>query len=164
MTGVGPLVDGRSVPVLSFAPGKGSLGPAVVEGREPAGPDEVALGATTMRTLGKRIGDTVVVSGVRDPQRLRVVGRVIVNQGDASGVVAPGKGAIAHEDVWRRISPPGTNNPSFFFVRLDPTADRHRAIQQLSGTSPTPWSSRSSSPTSPTWSVSATYRGSWPAW
>jgi FtsX-like permease family len=132
LTGVGPLVEGRSVPVLSFTPGKGSLGPAVVEGREPTQPDEVALGGTSMRALGKRIGDTVVVSGARDPQRLRVVGRVIVNLGDASGVVAPGKGAIPHEDVWRRISPPGTpNNPSFFFVRLDPNTDRHRAIQQL---------------------------------
>ena len=63
VSGVGSLTDGRSVPLLSFTPGKGSIGPAVVEGREPARPDEVALGATTMRVLGKRIGDTVVVSG-----------------------------------------------------------------------------------------------------
>jgi hypothetical protein len=132
VTGVGPLVEGRSVPVLSFMPGKGSLGPAVVEGREPTRPDEVALGATTMRTLGKRIGDTVKISGVGEPQRLRVVGRVVVSQGDASGVIAPGKGAIAHVDVWRRISPPGMPIiPSSFFVRLDPATDRYQAVQQL---------------------------------
>jgi predicted lysophospholipase L1 biosynthesis ABC-type transport system permease subunit len=132
VTGVGSFVDGRSVPLLSFAPGKGSLGPAVVEGREPTQPDEVALGATTMRALGKRIGDTVEVSGVGQPQRLRVVGRVIVNQGDAGGAVAPGKGAITHVDLWRRIGPPGTPvTPSSFFVRLDPATDRHQAIEQL---------------------------------
>src|SRR5215211_1284381 len=74
-TGLGPLVEGRSVPLLSFTPGKGSLGPVVVEGREPTQPDEIALGGTSMRTLGKRIGDTVLVSGVGPPQRARVVGR-----------------------------------------------------------------------------------------
>jgi MacB-like periplasmic core domain/FtsX-like permease family len=132
VTGVGSFVDGRSVPLLSFSPGKGSLGPAVVEGREPIRPDEVALGATTMRTLGKRIGDTVEVSGVGEPQRLRVVGRVIVNQGDPGAVVAPGKGAIVHVDVWRRISPSGMPIvPSSFFVRLDPAADRRQAVQRL---------------------------------
>jgi FtsX-like permease family len=132
VTGVGSFVDGRSVPLLSFTPGKGSLRPAVVEGREPTRPDEVALGATTMRALGKRIGDTVEVSGVGESQRLRVVGRVIVNQGDAGTAVAPGKGAITHVDLWRRISPPGIPvTPSSFFVRLDPAADRQRAIAQL---------------------------------
>jgi putative ABC transport system permease protein len=132
VTGVGSFVDGRSVPLLSFTPGKGSLGPAVVEGREPTRPDEVALGATTMRALGKRIGDTVEVSGVGEPQRLRVVGRVIVNQGDAGAAVAPGKGAITHVDLWRRIGPPGMPvTPSSFFVRLDPAADRQRAMAQL---------------------------------
>jgi hypothetical protein len=132
VTGVGSSVDGRSVPLLSFSPGKGSLGPAVVEGREPTGPDEIALGATTMQTLGKRIGDTVEVSGVGEPQRLRVVGRVIVNQGDPGAVVAPGKGAVLHVDVWRRISPSGMPIvPSSFFVRLDPAADRHQAVQRL---------------------------------
>jgi FtsX-like permease family len=78
VSGLGPVVEGRSVPLLSFAPGKGSLGPVVVEGREPTQPDEIALGATTMRTLGKRIGDTVVVSGVGEPQRL--VGRCCVTR------------------------------------------------------------------------------------
>jgi predicted lysophospholipase L1 biosynthesis ABC-type transport system permease subunit len=135
VTGVGSFVDGRSVPLLSFAPGKGSLGPAVVEGREPTRPDEVALGATTMRALGKRIGDTVEVSGVGEPQRLRVVGRVIVNAGDVGAAVAPGRGAITHVDLWRRVGPPGPPGPpvtpSSFFVRLDPATDRHRAIEQL---------------------------------
>jgi predicted lysophospholipase L1 biosynthesis ABC-type transport system permease subunit len=60
------------------------------------------------------------------------VGRVIVNQGDAGGAVAPGKGAITHVDLWRRIGPPGTPvTPSSFFVRLDPATDRHQAIEQL---------------------------------
>jgi hypothetical protein len=130
-SGLGPLVEGQSVPLLSFTPGKGSLGPVVVEGREPTQPDEIALGATSMRTLGKRIGDTVVVSGVGE-QRVQVVGRVVVNMGDGNPTVAPGKGAIAHAGLWRRISPPDApSSPSFFFVRLDPASDRRRAIEGL---------------------------------
>jgi ABC-type lipoprotein release transport system permease subunit len=127
-----PLIDGRSVQLLSFAPGKSELLPTVVEGRAPTQPDEIALGSLTMRTLGKRIGDTVVVATPTASQRLRVVGRVIVNMAQANGSVAPGKGAIAHVDLWRRLSPPGTpSSPGSFFVRLDPTSDRRGAIAQL---------------------------------
>jgi hypothetical protein len=132
LTGLGPQVDGRPTTVLSFLPGKGPLGPVVVEGREPTQPDEVALGATTMRALGKGIGDTVMVSGAGEPQPLRVVGRVVVNLGDGSPTVAPGKGAIAHPDLWRHLNPPGMPLvPTYFFVRLDPAADRDAALERL---------------------------------
>jgi hypothetical protein len=132
MSGIGPLLEGRPVTVLSFAPGKGSLGPVVVEGRGPAQPDEVALGTVTMRTLGRRIGDTVEIRGAGEPQRLRIVGRVVVNLGDGSPSVAPGKGAVVHPDLWRHLDPPGAPiSPSYFFVRLDPAADRRLAIDRL---------------------------------
>jgi FtsX-like permease family len=132
LTGLGPLVDGRPTTLLSFGPGRGALGPVVVEGREPTQPDEIALGATTMRALGKRIGDTVMVSGAGEPQPLRVVGRVVVNLGDGSPTVAPGKGAIAHPELWRSLNPPGMPLiPSYFFVRLDPAGDRRAAIERL---------------------------------
>jgi FtsX-like permease family len=132
MSGIGPLLEGRPVTVLSFAPGKGSLGPVVVEGRGPAQPDEVALGTVTMRTLGRRIGDTVEIRGAGEPQRLRIVGRVVANLGDGSPSVAPGKGAVVHPDLWRHLDPPGAPiSPSYFFVRLDPAADRRLAIDRL---------------------------------
>jgi len=132
MSGIGPLLEGRPVTVLSFASGKGSLGPVVVEGRGPAQPDEVALGTVTMRTLGRRIGDTVELRGAGEPQRLRIVGRVVVNLGDGSPSVAPGKGAVVHPDLWRHLDPPGAPiSPSYFFVRLDPAADRRLAIDRL---------------------------------
>src|SRR5512132_1187056 len=127
-----PLIDGRSVQLLSFVPGKSELLPTVVEGRAPTQSGEIALGSLTMRMLGKRIGDTLVVATPAASQRLRVVGRVIVNMAEANGSVAPGKGAIAHVDLWRRLSPPGTpSSPGSFFIRLDPASDRRRAIAQL---------------------------------
>ena len=134
VSGAGSLTDGHSVPLLSFAPGKGSIGPAVVEGREPARPGEAALGAATMRLLGKGIGDTIVVTGAEAPQRLRVVGRVVVNMGDASAAVGPGTGVVAHVDLWSRLDPsrgPAAATPSWYVVRLDPAADRDRAVARL---------------------------------
>jgi hypothetical protein len=127
-----PLLDGRSVQVMSWTPGKGELLPAVIEGRAPTQPDEIALGSITMHTLGKRIGDTVLATTTGASRRLRVVGRLVVSTGDASAAVTPGKGAIAHVRLWRHLSPPGTPiSPQGFLVRLDPASDRHRAIGQL---------------------------------
>jgi ABC-type antimicrobial peptide transport system permease subunit len=53
---------------------KGTLRPEIVTGRLPQTPNEVALGATTMRALGKRIGDTVRTAG---PQGHPIVERVV---------------------------------------------------------------------------------------
>lgn len=127
-----PLLDGRSVQIIALAPGKGELLPAVIEGRAPTQPDEIALGSVTMRTLGKRIGDTVLATTTGASRRLRVVGRLVVSTGDANAAVTPGKGAVAHVGLWRHLSPPGTPiSPQGFLVRLDPASDRHRAIARL---------------------------------
>jgi FtsX-like permease family len=127
-----PLIDGRSAQIIALAPGKGELPPVVVEGRAPTQPDEIALGSVTMRTLGKQIGETVVATTAGASRRLQVVGRLIVSTGDSNAAVTPGRGAIAHVDLWRHLSPPGTPiSPGSYFVRLDPASDRRRAIAQL---------------------------------
>jgi hypothetical protein len=127
-----PLIDGRSVQIIAWMPGKGELLPAVIQGRAPTHPDEIALGSVTMRTLGKRIGETVVVTTTGASRRLLVVGRLIFSTGDSSAAVTPGKGAIAHVGLWRHFNPPGTPiSPGGFYVRLDPASDRRRAIAQL---------------------------------
>jgi hypothetical protein len=125
-------IDGRAVHLLAFTPGKGELLPAVVEGRAPIQPNEIALGSTTMRELGKHIGDTAQASTADASQRLRIVGRVVFNNTAlAMTVVGPGKGGIVHPDLWRRLSPATPIVPVSFFVRLDPASDRRAAISQL---------------------------------
>jgi hypothetical protein len=125
-------LDGRPVHLLAFAAGKGELQPAVVEGRAPTQPDEIALGSIIMGTLGKRIGDMVLASSGGAAQRLRVVGRVIFNNTAlATEEVGPGEGGIVHVDLWRRLRPSVPVAPVSFFVRLDPASDRRRAVQQL---------------------------------
>jgi hypothetical protein len=78
-------IEGRPVEVLAYD-GAGSAPPAVLDGRLPRAPSEIALGARLLRRLDRSIGDTVtmslegsdIVELPRDvpPQdrRLRVVG------------------------------------------------------------------------------------------
>ena len=73
---------------------EGLTGPmwlAVLEGRVPAGPDEIAVGTSTMRSLDLAVGDMTTVSGPCGKRRVQVVGRSVlplVNGDDPdSGVV-----------------------------------------------------------------------------
>jgi FtsX-like permease family len=83
------LIDGQTVPVLGLATHRGAVEPPTVSGRPlhasaryRLGPrhervsDQIELGATTLRQLGKHVGDTVVVGAGRSTRRLTVVGVV----------------------------------------------------------------------------------------
>jgi hypothetical protein len=83
------LIDGQTVPVLGVATHHGSVEPPTVSGhplhasehyrlekRPQNVPDQVELGATTARQLGKHVGDTVTVGTGRTTRRLTVVGIV----------------------------------------------------------------------------------------
>jgi hypothetical protein len=126
-------IDGRSVPVLAIEERKGSLPPAVIEGREPLRPDEIALGSTTLKHLGRRVGDTVTVAaGDRPARRLRVVGRVVLHQPGWDSVITPGKGGLVHPDEFRRLVPdPSLKYPGSFLVRFVAGADLERAMAEL---------------------------------
>jgi hypothetical protein len=73
-------IGGRATPGLAFTSLRGpAIDPEVLEGRAPRGPREVALGTTTARALGKRLGDTVRVRGRKDKTfRYEIVGRVVL--------------------------------------------------------------------------------------
>ena len=51
---------------------------AVLDGRAPAGPGEIAIGTATMRSLGLSIGDVTTVSSPCGERRVEVVGRAVV--------------------------------------------------------------------------------------
>jgi hypothetical protein len=126
-------IDGRYVPLMAVEEHKGSLSPTVIEGREPLRPSEIALGSFTLRELDRRVGETVtVVADQRPPQRLRVVGRVVLHQPGWDSVITPGRGGMVHPDVMRRLAPyPEYVYPSVFLVRLDPNADREQVTAQI---------------------------------
>jgi len=83
------LIDGQTVPVLGVATHRGAVEPPTVSGRpldasgryrlgtrSEQGRNQLELGATTLRQLGKHVGDTVVVGNGRTTRRLTVVGIV----------------------------------------------------------------------------------------
>jgi predicted lysophospholipase L1 biosynthesis ABC-type transport system permease subunit len=83
--------------------GSGPVRPVITEGAAPAGDDEIALDAATMRATHAAIGRTVEVvldqaEGSPTPVRMRVVGTVIVppnpflatRQGEGAAVALPG--------------------------------------------------------------------------
>ena len=96
---LGLPVDGRPTTGWGFTPIHGSIEPAIIAGRAPRAPDEVALGAATLRALHKRIGDDVTVRGRKTTPTYHVVGQVVLPQlqdGDvqplADGAVFTGAG------------------------------------------------------------------------
>jgi hypothetical protein len=134
MLGMDVTIDGRPLSILAIEERKGSLAPAVVEGREPLRPEEIALGSTSLKRLGRRLGDTVTVAaGERSPpRRLRVVGRVVLHQPGWDSVITPGSGGILHPDQFRRLAPdPAVASPGRFLVRFVPGTDREAAVAAL---------------------------------
>ena len=88
--------DGGTVRQVAAIGLEGLTGPmwlAVLEGRAPADPGEIAVGTSTMRSLELAVGDQTTVSGPCGERRVDVVGRSIVPliKGDDpdSGVVLP---------------------------------------------------------------------------
>ncbi len=73
-------INGRPTTGWGFTPIHGSIEPEIVTGRAPSGRAEVALGAATLRALGKKIGDTVQVRGAKATDDYRVVGQVVLPQ------------------------------------------------------------------------------------
>jgi hypothetical protein len=82
-------IGGHTVPVLGLATHRGAVEPPTVSGRPLEAsaryrlgtraekvPDQIELGATTLRQLGKHVGDTVMVGTGRTTRRLTVVGVV----------------------------------------------------------------------------------------
>jgi predicted lysophospholipase L1 biosynthesis ABC-type transport system permease subunit len=101
----------------------------VVEGRQPRGPEEIALGSTTLRRLHKQVGDTVIVGDLWFIESARVVGRALLHPEGWNNWTPLGEGAIVHPALLDRltISP----RSQTFLVRLYPGTDRDQAIARL---------------------------------
>lgn len=117
-------IDGRTVPTVGIDTLQGDLYPTIVTGRKPTGPGEVALGASTMRSLHKGIGDKVTVVAQGRPHTLTVVGEVVL-PALGRGSFTPtdlGQGAVTAASV--AAGPPaGPGQYNFVLLRYAPGAD-----------------------------------------
>ena len=125
-------IDGRPVIGYGFAPLRGSIGATVVAGRAPRGPDEIALGTSTLETLNKRVGDRVRVSGESGTSTYRVVGRVVLPpQGPTSDPQPLADGATFTGAGLGRLSEPGGEGTTDFLVRIAPDADAAAVTRRI---------------------------------
>ncbi len=92
-------IEGRAVPVIAFDVLAGELGLTILEGREPIGEGELALGTRTLGALDASVDDELTVRTPSGPQQWRVVGRAVFPQfsqgsfnslGLGTGGVVPG--------------------------------------------------------------------------
>ena len=134
------VVDGRPVTAWGFALLRGSIQPSVIAGHAPEGPGEVALGAVTLRALGKKIGDTVeagLIAQGADPtatERYQIVGQIVLPNLGGSNPLADG--AAFTDQGFAPIADPN-NFARYFLFRLAPHADRaaveHRLVAAAQG-------------------------------
>jgi hypothetical protein len=118
-----PVIGGKVVETTGLGRVKGTLGPTVISGRAPMGPNEILLGPKTLDALGDHVGDIVDVRQGRLSERLRIVGRGIVPEGLENRL---GEGAVVTFSALRRIVPSATR--SGVYIRVAPGVDRSRAL------------------------------------
>jgi FtsX-like permease family len=137
-------LDGQPVSALAFHDVRGTIQPSIVEGRAPTNAHEIALGAKTLHTLGKTIGDTVHSSyATQDGHTTRTVTFRIVGQAalPALGGTQPlADGAVLTS---AGFAPLNTTNGNLFLVgRFAPgtnhTQDEHQIAEVPNIGTPTP--------------------------
>lgn len=119
-------IAGKNVPAIGLVPAQGAeMWPEIIQGRAPTAPDEIALGAKTLASAHRHVGQTITVTPQDggDAQQMRIVGQAVFpffGQGDFNPT-GLGEGA-AVQDPQRPASaddPPGYN---FVLVRMAPGA------------------------------------------
>jgi ABC-type lipoprotein release transport system permease subunit len=106
----------------------GQVFPTTIEGREPRGPDEIAIGTRTLRQLGLRLGQTVELKA-RRTATMRIVGRSTGLAGESNSAAATG-GILTLEGL-QRLAPDPSDGYGVFYVRYAPGADPAAALRSL---------------------------------
>jgi hypothetical protein len=136
-----PLVriDGQTVPVMAERP-DAALQPPILSGHRLDASNQIVLGATTLSTLHKRVGETVKVTGggITKPTTLVIAGTATM---PAVGIgftshLEMGTGALLSDTLvsaeFLESGNGSTNNgPSAIFVRVRDAADATASLHSL---------------------------------
>ncbi len=120
-------IGGHVIPAIGVAAGKGPLlSPTLLQGRAPRTGGEIVLGTSTLRQIGRHVGQTVTVTVNGHPLRQRIVGRAVFpNFGQGSFTPTDlGQGALTTAAV---LKPPPYVPPGYQFVLLSFTPGPARA-------------------------------------
>jgi predicted lysophospholipase L1 biosynthesis ABC-type transport system permease subunit len=123
-----PHINGHQVPGFAEQSFSGHGGFAIVTGRAPEGPDEVALGAKTMHRAGVAIGDEVQVDG----KPVRVVGTTLFPITNGETFALADGALFTHDGVEAmKLVATGGEGPPQLAVSFRPGADRAAALQRM---------------------------------
>ena len=146
-------VAGKVIPVLGLQRRRGTVEPPVTTGRPIAGDRQIALGAVTLRQLGKKVGGTVTVGAGSSARAFTIAGTVTLPSFGLQGAdhVSLGRGAMLSEAALlaaSRVSAaqqPGSlillPLPSAVAIRLAPgttAMQRHRLVDRILSANPDP--------------------------
>jgi ABC-type lipoprotein release transport system permease subunit len=121
-------IGGTSVPTAGVDTTHGALFPTMVTGREPRAADEIALGAKTLRQIGRRVGQTVQVTGRRSAS-MRIVGQVAAYL--ATDVQSTANGAVVTLDGLQRLDADPESGFGAFYIRFATNGDPRAALRSL---------------------------------
>jgi ABC-type lipoprotein release transport system permease subunit len=109
----------------------GGLRLPTLEGRYPTGPDDIALGARTMRRLRAHVGSTIDVAGPSGrPFRFRVVGKTVL-PADADSRLGEGV-LLSRAAVQRAVEGSGVpGGADSLLIRFKPGADQDAVVDRV---------------------------------
>lgn len=113
------VVEGRAIPAVGIDLLYGEAYPILLEGRPATRADEIVLGTTSLRQLGRRVGDSVVVGVAGEEVAMRVVGRAVFPKLGRGSFPPTGLGegaAVAAEVIPLFEAPADTMAYGFFLV------------------------------------------------
>src|SRR5689334_13828398 len=128
-------IGGHVIPAIGLAAGKGPLlSPTLLQGRPPGNKNEIVLGTSTLRQIGRQVGQTVTMTVSGHPLRVRIVGRAVFpNFGQGSFTPTDlGQGAETAAAVLQSQAVPPGAPPGFQFVLLSFTPGPGRAANIVS--------------------------------
>jgi ABC-type lipoprotein release transport system permease subunit len=117
-----------SVPTAGVDTTHGALFPTMVTGREPKAADEIALGAKTLLQIGRRVGQTVQVTGRRSAG-MRIVGQTAAYL--APDMQSTATGAVVTLDGLERLDADPASGFGAFYIRFAPNGDPRAALRSL---------------------------------
>jgi hypothetical protein len=122
--------DGDAVQLFAFDRRYGDTFPVLLEGREPSGTEEVALGAQTLHRLGASLGDVIAFRGPQgEDLELRVVGQTLLPLVSFGDDLSIGEGGLVSPQLVEQF---GVNEPSLALVDMADDA-RPGALQAIIG-------------------------------
>jgi len=123
-------LGGEVVPAIGLDLLRGTAFPTLLQGRPPQTPDEIVLGASSLRRLGARIGDQVDAGG----RRMRVVGTAVfprLGQGSFTPTALGEGAAVITEAMPGTGVPPGRYTYLLIRTNGEPSAALAKGLADL---------------------------------